>query len=70
MTSNVAALNRYFNEMAGIAERVAGGFGPNSNADIASELVDSMILKNAVVANVGMIRTGDEMIGTLLDVFV
>ncbi len=69
ISNSSAALNRYFNEMAGIAERIAGGFGPNSNVDIAKEIVDSMILEHAVAANVEMIRTQDEMTGALLDVF-
>lgn len=52
-----------------------GGFGAlvsgmleMSNVDIAAEVVDQILAKTAFKANASVIRTSDEMVGTLLDI--
>ena len=70
VSGNIHALERYTREMAGIADRVSNAFTTDSDVDIAKEFVDMMIVKNAFTANISVIRNTDEMIGTLLDIFV
>ena len=45
----------------------ADGLVPYANVDIASELVGQMVAQRAYEANLSVIRTKDEMSGSLLD---
>jgi hypothetical protein len=47
------------------AARVAG-----ESPDHVRETVEQMSVEHAVKANVAVIRSADEMVGTLLDIFV
>jgi hypothetical protein len=47
------------------AARVAGG-----DSNYVRETVEQMSVEHAVKANVAVIKTADEMVGTLLDIFV
>ncbi len=69
VSGNIYALGRHTQEMAGIADRVSTAFATGSDTDIAKEFVDMMIVKHAFSANITAIRSKDEMIGTLLNVF-
>jgi flagellar hook protein FlgE len=48
------------------AFRVAA-MGDNSNVDLGQEVVQQITAKHAFSANLGVIRTADEMLGDLLD---
>ena len=47
---------------------VLSGFLEGSNVDIAEEMVDQIVAKVAFKANFNVIKTNDEMIGSLLDI--
>jgi hypothetical protein len=47
------------------ASRIARG-GPDEN--LARDLVETMVARTGVAANVAVLRTADEMVGTLIDV--
>ena len=44
------------------------GFLEGSNVDIAEKMVDKIVAKAAFKANVNVIKTKDEIIGSLLDI--
>jgi len=46
---------------------VLSGFLEGSNVDLAEEMIDQIVSKVAFNANVNVIKTNDEMIGSLLD---
>jgi flagellar basal-body rod protein FlgG len=50
------------------AGRVISGAIETSNVDIAEEVVNQILAKTAFKANANVIRTADEMIGTILDI--
>jgi flagellar basal body rod protein FlgG len=47
---------------------VLSGFHEGSNVDIAEEMVDQILAKEAFKANINVIKADDEMIGSLLDI--
>ncbi len=48
------------------ANRIAG---QPSDSDLAADLVDLKTAKNVISANAKVIKTADELLGTLLDTF-
>ncbi len=51
----------------GIGRIVPGGL-ETSNVDLAREVIDQILAKQAFRANANVIRTADQMLGTLLDI--
>ena len=47
---------------------VVSGFLEGSNVDIEKEMVEQIITKAALRANINVIKVNDEMIGSLLDI--
>lgn len=47
---------------------VRSGFLEGSNVDITEEIVDQIVAKAAFKANANVIKTNDEMLGTILDI--
>lgn len=60
----IAASNRF----AESAQRIASMGVEGANVDLASEVVDMTLAKTAFSANVAVIKTADEMQGSLLDI--
>jgi hypothetical protein len=61
-----AGIAAQFQRFERSAARVAGDQSPN----YVRETVEQMSVEHAVKANVAVIRSADEMVGTLLDMFV
>ena len=76
----IAAGNNFLNESIasgapifgvpgeGVFGSVLSGFLESSNVDIAEEMVDQIVSRAAFKANSNIIKTNDEMIGSLLDI--
>ena len=47
---------------------VLSGFLEGSNVDITEEIVDQIVAKAAFKANINVIKTNDELLGTILDI--
>ena len=56
------------NPGGGALGTVRSGFLEGSNVDITEEIVDQIASKAAFKANVNVIKTNDEMLGTILDI--
>ena len=75
-----AAGGNLLNESAGSGAPVVGGPGEGgrgtvlsgflegSNVDITEEIVDQIVAKAAFKANINVIKTNDELLGTILDI--
>ena len=75
-----AAGGNLLNESAGSGAPVVGGpeeggrgtvlsgFLEGSNVDITEEIVDQIVAKAAFKANINVIKTNDELLGTILDI--
>ena len=75
-----AAGGNLFNESAASGAPVAGnpgagglgtvrsGFLEGSNVDITEEIVDQIVFKAALKANVNVIKANDELLGSILDI--
>lgn len=61
-----AAADRFAQSASRVAR--AGTGLPAADDDPAQGIIDGMVAKQAFGANVGVVRTADEMMGTLLDV--
>ena len=56
------------NPNEGTVGSVLSGFIEDSNVDIAEEMVDQIVAKAEMKANVNVIKANDKMIGLLLDI--
>ena len=56
------------NPGAGGLGNVRSGFLESSNVDITEEIVDQIVASAAFKANVNVIKTNDEMLGSILDI--
>ena len=68
ISNNLTALVNYGKDMSKVAHRVSKGFARDAEVDIAREFGKSMIIQNGHSANVKVIQTEDEMIGSVLDI--
>ena len=48
--------------------KILSGFLEGSDVDITEEIVDQIVAKAAFKANINVIKTNDELLGTILDI--
>ena len=65
-----AGLAAQFERFERSAARVAAGSQGGVPADYVSEAVEQMSVEQAVRANIKVIKAADDMVGTLLDIWV
>lgn len=68
VSNNLTALLNYGKDMSKVADRVSKGFEKDSGVDIATEFGKSVFIQNGHSANVKVIQTEDEMVGSVLDI--
>ena len=65
-----SGLSAQFQRFERSAARIAGGAGSAQGPDYVAEAVEQMSVEKAVKANIAVIKAADEMVGTLLDIWV
>lgn len=65
---SATGLSAAFRRFSESAERTARMADPSADVDYAAEAVEQIQAKQAVSANVSVIKTADEMLGRLLDI--
>jgi flagellar hook protein FlgE len=67
MSTGVQGLQAGFGRANQAAGEIARAGQPESGGDLASSLVDLKVSENQVKASAAVIKTADEMLGTLID---
>jgi len=65
--SALSGLSNASRKMQNSANNIAN-ISKGSNVDVTEEIVDQIVSKAAIQANVDVIKTNDETLGTILDI--
>ncbi|MBN2896360.1 MAG: hypothetical protein JXK05_10790 [Campylobacterales bacterium] len=67
ISSNLSSIQNSQYAMNQSAQRVAQAGRDPSQTDLSKELTDQMMIEKSVQSNASVIKTADEMLGSLLD---
>ena len=65
--SALSGLSNAYRKLQNSANNIAN-ISKGSNVDVTEEIVDQIVSKAAIQANVDVIKTNDETLGTILDI--
>jgi flagellar hook protein FlgE len=68
--ANTMAIVNYGKEMASVSDRISKAFREESDVSLEKEFAKSILIENGNRANTKVIKTQDEMVGSILDMVV